>query len=141
MQRAGRIASLADLLALLVTHEVPLPEAIELASAAVGSNSIQRGGHELAARLRRGERIDRVPAGFPPLVAWTLLGGASPDRLTEALQRQAQTYRDEFTRRSQTLQIYVPLVMSAVCGLVVILYALLTVLPWTAIMYKLSESL
>jgi hypothetical protein len=31
--------------------------------------------------------------------------------------------------------------MSAVCGLVVILYALLTVLPWTAIMYKLSESL
>jgi type II secretory pathway component PulF len=139
MRRAGRISSLADLLALLVSHEVPLPEAIELASAAVGSAPIERGGKQLAERLRRGEKIDRVPAGFPPLIAWTLTGGCDPRRLPQVLRRTAETYRDEFTRRGQWLQLYVPLATAAACGMIVVLYALLTLLPWIAIMHQLSR--
>jgi type II secretory pathway component PulF len=139
MRRAGRISSLADLLALLVSHEVPLPEAIELASAAVGSSQIERGGKELAERLRRGEKIDRVPKGFPPLIAWTLTGGSDPRRLPQVLLRTAQTYRDEFNRRGQWLQLYVPLATAAACGMIVILYALLTLLPWIAILHQLSR--
>jgi type II secretory pathway component PulF len=140
MQRAGRIASLADLLALLVSHEVPLPEAIELASAAVGSPAMERGGKELAERLRRGEKIDRFPAGFPPLVAWTLVSGAEASRLPHVLSRAAETYREEVARRGQWLQLYVPLVMIVgVCGTVALLYALLTLLPWILVMYRLAE--
>lgn len=139
MRRAGRISSLADLLALLVSHDVPLPEAIDLASAAVGSVQIERGGKELAERLNRGEKIDRVPAGFPPLIAWTLTGGGDPRRLPQILRRTAETYRDEFNRRGQWLQIYVPLATAAACGMIVVLYALLTLLPWIAIMHQLSR--
>lgn len=139
MRRAGRISSLADLLALLVSHDVPLPEAIELASGAVGSVQIERGGKELADRLKRGEKIDRVPAGFPPLIAWTLTGGGDPQRLPQILRRTAETYRDEFNRRGQWLQLYVPLATAAACGTIVMLYALLTLLPWIAIMHQLSR--
>jgi general secretion pathway protein F len=138
MQRAGRIASLADLLALLVSHDVPLPEAIELASSAVGSKPIERGGRELAERLRRGEKISRVPAGFPRLLAWTLAGGGDAARLPHVLRRTAETYQDEVTRRGHWLQLYVPVATAATCGLVVLLYALLTLLPWIVIMQRLS---
>ena len=44
MQRASRNASLCDLLALLIDHDVPLPEALELASAAVGSPALAASG-------------------------------------------------------------------------------------------------
>ncbi|HEX5104537.1 MAG TPA: type II secretion system F family protein [Pirellulaceae bacterium] len=140
MQRAGRTASLAELLALLVSNHVPLPEAIELASAAVGSPQMERGGKELAERLRRGEKMDRIPAGFPPLVAWTLVSGSDASRLPHVLSRTAQTYREEVARRGQWLQLYVPLVMIVgICGTVAMLYALLTLLPWILVMYRLAE--
>jgi general secretion pathway protein F len=140
MQRAGRIASLADLLALLVSNNIPLPEAIELASAAVGSPAMERGGKELAERLRRGEKLDRFPAGFPPLVAWTLVSGGDPARLPHVLSRAAETYREEVARRGQWLQLYVPVVMVVgICGTVTLLYALLTLLPWILVMYRLAE--
>jgi general secretion pathway protein F len=138
MQRAGRIASLADLLAMLISHDVPLPEAIELASSAVGSREIERGGKELAERLRRGEKLARVPVGFPRLLAWTLAGGGDAARLPQILRRTAETYQDEVTRRGQWLQLYVPVATAAACGLVVFLYAMLTLLPWIVIMQRLS---
>jgi len=140
LQRAGRIASLAELLALLVSHETPLPEAVALASSAVGSPSIARGGHELAARLRAGEQHDRLPADFPPLVAWTLVSSTSPTQLVRALKRMAEVHSDELTRRGQWLALYVPLVLTAgIGGTIVLAYAMLTLLPWILILYRLAE--
>jgi general secretion pathway protein F len=140
MQRAGRIASLAELLALLVSHETPLPEAVELASSAVGSRSIAKGGRELAARLRAGEKSDLLPAGFPPLVAWTLVSSSSPSQLVRALKRMAEVHRDELKRRGQWLSLYIPLVLTAgVGGTIVLIYAMLTLLPWILILYRLAE--
>jgi general secretion pathway protein F len=140
MQRAGRIASLSELLALLVNHETPLPEAVELASAALGSPQMERGGRELATMLRRGEPLERLPAGFPPLVAWTLVSSHSPEQLTRALRRMADVHREEQTRGGQWLALYVPLVMTlGVGGTVVLAYALITLLPWFLILYRLAE--
>lgn len=140
MQRAGRIASLSELLALLVSHETPLPEAVELAGAAVGSPKMERGGRELAEQLRRGEALARPPAGFPPLVAWTLTSSASPGQLARALRRVADVHRDELTRSGQWLSLYVPLVLTlGVGGTVVLAYALVTLLPWFLILYRLAE--
>src|SRR5207237_6379570 len=51
MQRASRLASLADLLSLLVGNSVPLPQAVEVASAAVGSPVLAKSGRQLADQL------------------------------------------------------------------------------------------
>jgi general secretion pathway protein F len=145
IQRAGRVASLADVLALLVAHETPLPEAVELASGAVGSAKIERGGRELAERLRRGETIAEVPKGFPPLIAWALSGGQSaggqaPGQLARTLRRMAEVHRDEVARRSHWLALYAPLVLTlGVGGTAVAIYAAITLLPWILILYRLSE--
>jgi type II secretory pathway component PulF len=139
MQRASRCASLAEMLALLLNHDVPLADAVELASAAVGSRDFTRGGQELAERLRRGEKIEKPPAGFPPLLAWTIAGGQAQGQLARTLARSAEIYRDEASRRSQWLTLYVPLLLTfAVCGSVVFIYAALTLGPWIAILRRIT---
>jgi general secretion pathway protein F len=140
LQRASRRASLARLLALLIEHDVPLPEAIELASGAVGSKTIAQSGKDISQRLRRGETIREPPAGFPPFLLWSLVSGDSQPRVVRTLTRAADVYRDEVTRRSQWLTFYVPLLLTiTVCGSIVFMYAMLTLGPWIAIMRRLSE--
>ena len=139
MQRAGRLAALTDLLATLLSHEVPLDEAVTLASAAVGSPQLAASGKQLALRIRRGQLGGRPPAGFSPLLAWTLTCGRG-DHLPQMLRRTAQVYRDEFDRHSQWLTLYVPLIATAlVGGSVVMIYALLSLGPWIVIMRRLAQ--
>src|SRR5437763_7623530 len=140
LQRASRLASLADLLSLLVKNQVPLPEAVEMASAAVGSARLARGGKQVAEQLRHGQVIEKPPAGFPPMLAWTITSGQPELRLIRALTRAAGVYRDEGARRSQWLTIYIPLFATiGVCGGLVCLYALVTLGPWIALMRRISE--
>lgn len=140
MQRAGCMSSLAELLLLLLNHGVPLAEAVELASAALGSEPLARGGKQLAEQLRRGERIERPPPGFSPLLVWTISASQSPQQLCGSLARTAQAYRDEFNRRGQWLSLYVPLFATiGVGGTLTAIYAVMTLGPWIAIMLKLAE--
>ena len=72
LQPASRLATVSDLLALLVGNSVPLPEAVEIASSAVGSQELAQGGKEFANKLQNGQTIRKVPVGFPPVLAWTI---------------------------------------------------------------------
>jgi len=140
LQRASRLASLSDLLSLLVAHSVPLPEAVELASEAVGSATLAKSGKELAGQLQRGQPIMQAPAGFPPLLSWTLASGQSQPRLVRALARSADVYREEIARHSQWLAFYVPMVVTIlICGGIVMIYAALTLGPWMALMRRIAE--
>jgi general secretion pathway protein F len=140
MQCASRYASLSELLALLLHSGVSIPEAVELASAAVGSPKLAAGGKDLAHRLSRGETIRQSPPGFPPLLAWMIAGGHSQPKLCQSLLRTAEVYREEVVRRSQWLTLYVPLILTiAICGGIVFIYAILTLGPWIAIMRRVAE--
>jgi general secretion pathway protein F len=139
MQRAGRMAALAETLSTLIASEVPLDEAVSLATAAVGSPQLAKGGSELADRIRRGQLGGPPPAGFPPLLAWTLTCG-NREQLQKSLRRTAQVYRDEFERRGQWLTLYVPLFATVVVGgAVVMIYALLSLGPWIVILRRLAQ--
>lgn len=142
MQWAGRQAALTELLAMLVDHQVPLDEAVELASAAVGSKGMKKGGVELADRIRRGEVSSQPTPGISPLLAWTLSTGSRQGNLGQQLHRAAQTYRDEFNRQYRWLELYVPLVSTALIGGgIVIGYALLSLGPWILVMHRLADPL
>ncbi len=142
LQRASRLSSLSDLLALLISNSVPLPEAVDIASSAVGSPEIARGGKGFAEKLAGGQTINNAPAGFPPVLAWTITGAKSQSQLLRSLRRAAEVYRDEATRRSQWLVLYVPLVATiVVCGGLVFGYAALTLGPWLALMWRISQPL
>ena len=140
LQRASRNASLAELLTLLVINDVPLPEAVRLASAALGSSALATGGSQLADRLQRGEPILTAPPGFPALLVWMIAASQSKNHLLGCLVRTSEVYRDEVGRRSRWLAMFVPLVLTAVvAGGAVFLYAALTLGPWLAIMSRLTR--
>ena len=117
-----------------------LPDAVELSSAASGSQSLSRAGKKLAEQLRRGEVIDQAPLGFPPLLAWTIAGGQSQSVLVRTLKRMAEVYHEDVARQSQWLVIYVPLFITiGVCGTLVFVYAMVTLGPWLALMYRIAQ--
>jgi type II secretory pathway component PulF len=141
MQRAGRQATLSELLALLISNDVPLAEAVELATAATGSRQLTESGRELASRIRQGETAGRAPRGFSPLLAWTLTCG-NREQLFRILKRSAQLYRDEFNRRGQWISLYVPLFATGmVAAIVVVLYGIISLGPWILIMHRLGDPL
>ena len=53
----GQTATFADVLALLLEHEVPLPAALPLAAAASGNSRLRSGCDRLAAALSGGESL------------------------------------------------------------------------------------
>jgi len=72
-------------------------------------------------------------------LAWTIASGQPQARLIHSLRRSAEVYRDEVTRRSQWLGLYVPILTTLViCGGVVFLYALATLGPWVMILRRLA---
>ena len=139
MQRAGRMAALAEMLSTLIANDVPLDDAVALAAASVGSPQLAKAGRELADRIRRGQIGGPPPRGFPPLLAWTI-ACTSREQLQKSLRRTAQIYREEFERRGQWIALYVPLIATAlVGGAVVLIYALLSLGPWIVIMRRLAQ--
>ena len=54
MMKGFEAASFADLLALLIEHNVPYPEALVLAGEASGDRAMARSSRELAAAVERG---------------------------------------------------------------------------------------
>jgi type II secretory pathway component PulF len=140
MRQAGELAALHELLAMLLEHGVPLPEALRLASAAVGSVPSERGAHELAERVERGEPLANPPAGFPPLLACLLASPHPSGELPEVLRRSAERYRDEAARRAQWFSLYFPILVTIVfAGGAVVLYAMLTFGPWLVLFQHIAD--
>jgi general secretion pathway protein F len=114
LQRNGRWMAFCDLLALLIEHLVPLPEAVELAASASGDAALLRESQRFADDLRRGAR--QVAPQFPPLVGFALTSAASQARLPEVLRRVAQTYERRARRDAEWLRLYLPALLTAIVG-------------------------
>jgi len=137
--RAGRLATFAETLALLLEQELPLAEALELACQSSGDRGLKMAGDDLAQAIRRGQPVSRLPAGFPPLLGWMLMGGGQPGQLVAALRRLADNYRRRAARLGVWLTIYLPITLSAgVCGPVVATYVLLAMAPFYFLLYQMS---
>ncbi len=139
---AGRLATFADVLAALVEHQVPLPEAIGLAADASGDRRLRESGRQLAERLRRGETFAGVTAlaGAPPVLNWLLMNTASQDRWRESLRRAAESYRRRAQWMGRWLSLYLPVALTvAIGGTATAVYGVAVFAPWCRLMYLLSQ--
>jgi type II secretory pathway component PulF len=133
MSRAGRMASFADVLRLLVEHRVPLPAALSLAGDATGDRRLAAGARQMAEQIERGD--DRASSGaarsgFPPLLAWLLHGGAPEKQLVSALDHLSRAYRHQAHQMAQWLSLYLPLILTGVIGgAAVLIYSLAILAP------------
>lgn len=141
VRNAGRMATFAELLAMLVEQQIPLDEALTLAAKAGGGEPLQQASAAIVQALRRGERSIPSPRGIPPLLAWLLLTSDNQNDLARALRHSAASYRRRAVRMSLVLGTYLPIFLSAFAGgLVALYYVVLTMAPFYYLLRELGRT-
>jgi general secretion pathway protein F len=141
-------ASFSGLLALLIDHEVPFAEAIELAGAASGDSALEVESRAIAGAVRRGEGAARAvdlssqPGGMPALLGWLLGTGYRQGNPVPALRHAERTYRRRTRARAEVLRTVLPTFMIVwLGGIAVLLYTLAVFVPFATLLRELSRSI
>lgn len=117
--RIGRYfqyANFADLLALLMEHQVPLNEALCLSADATGDRRLKRSAKAMAESIARGEQTSAVVTTFPPFLDWVVrqaARGANPVRL---LRHAGGFYRRRAVDLSQWFKLTFPVLAAVIIG-------------------------
>ena len=135
----GRVATFADVLAMMVEQQVALDEAVVLAAEASGDRILVKASRIIAERIRGGERTAPLPPGFPPLLGWLLNSGTQRDHLAKSLRQTADSYRRRSLNMGNWLTIYLPIILSAgVGGTIALGYVLIVMAPFYNLLYQMS---
>lgn len=142
--RAARAAAqqgaFCELLAALIEHETPLPEAIELASAGVAGAGLEAPLAGLRRELETGSKTALSRSSLPALTAWVLGVPQSPAQLADRLRKLSGFFRREAERRTAWAAIKLPILLTiGVGGSAVALYGAILLVPWIRILVKLME--
>ncbi len=142
MLRTYRVATLTDLLASLLEHSVPLDRALELSAGAVGEPGMIRAAERAAEAVRRGEPLESVRIGgaaLPPLLRWLMAAGAQRGAMAASVRHAAEVYRQRAAWQGETARVFLPILLTlAIGGTVTLLYALLVLGSWFAVMRSLG---
>jgi type II secretory pathway component PulF len=137
--RNARLAIFADSLALMIEHEIPLAEALELAAATSGERALRDSATAAAARLRRGEAASQVVSGLPPVVSCLLRTEPSSPRLVATLRRAAEGFREDAEFIHRWLAQYFPIWLTVgVGGVTTLVYSVTLIWPWADFLYVIS---
>lgn len=132
----------ADLLALLVGHGVPMAQSLRLAGGASGDPRLARSAEVLAGQVEAGAvRYDDRLKGFPPMLAWLLLGPGVGGSLEGPLRQAADGYRRRAILQADLVRVFVPIVATVAVGLLTcLLYVVVLFVPLTTLLEQLSQS-
>ena len=140
--RDARAATLAEVMALLVEHDVPLGEALVLAAGCTADRRLARAADRLAAALERAAPIGELShelAEFPPLVAWLVCAGTARQTFTSIARHAADTYRRRALRDVQWLRDFLPIwLLLAIGATVATVYCCTLFIPFSQLMQALS---
>lgn len=130
-----------QLLAALIEHQTPLPEALELTAATIGDPELQSAAQRLAAAQRNGQVPTELPTrhgGLTPLVQWLLTGGGGAD-LATSLRRSADLLLNRARRQAEWFQLLAPvLALVFVGGGAVLTYTLAVFSPLVDLLERLT---
>lgn len=142
LSKAGRMASFADVLRLLIEHRTPLPDALVLAGEASGDRRLHDEARRMAERIANGATGSSPagpPAGFSPLLFWLLHGNAPEKQLISALDHLGRAYRHQALQMAHWLSVYLPLGLTAVIGGgAALLYSLAVLAPVFHLMHAMG---
>jgi type II secretory pathway component PulF len=139
--RASRMAAFTELLAILVDHKVPLPEAVRLAGEAssepIMAEAVDHLRHDLEQGRSLSEALKKHKA-VPEVVTWMASLGEQRGALGASLHQMAELYRRQANLRATLLRTLMPpLLLIATAGVLVGIFALCVMLP----MFKLLDGL
>lgn len=131
--QSSELAAFSELTGLLVAHQTPLPEALELSAAVLGDETLRSGAAQLILGVRAGNALETLIASspFPPYFRWQLQTGLMQGRLAQSLAEGADYYRRKASSLAQWLQMVYPAGMvTFVGGTLLLMYCLTLFLPY-----------
>jgi type II secretory pathway component PulF len=141
--RSARLAAFADLLAVLVEYELPLPEAFHLAGVASSDPIMAYRAEEIAQRLSQGVAVGDALRGrglLPEWVAWMTGAGEQRGALSPTLRQIAALYRRQVEARGALLRAVLPSFMIiGTAGVLVATFAFTVMLPMIKLLEGLSK--
>jgi type IV pilus assembly protein PilC len=141
--RAARMTAFTELLALLVEHEVPLPEAFRLAGRASSDPFMARKAERVHERLSSGVPLAEAFRGrglVPEWIAWMAGVGEQRGGLAAALRHIASVYRRQMESRAALLRsILPPIIVLATAGVLIFVFAVAMLLPLVKLLEGLSK--
>ena len=114
-----RRANFCDLLAMLLEHQVPLPDASVLAADAAGDSGLQRVAARIAEGVRSGHSLaDCLVVGreLPPFLSWMLISGERQGNLVATLRQVAEVLRQRAASQSDWLRVVLPAALVVFIG-------------------------
>jgi general secretion pathway protein F len=116
-------------LAFLLEGGLPFLRALELASKSIGNTFLERKIQDAGARVAEGARLSSTLEGFPPVLIQLISTGEKSGQLVQVLEKAADSYEEEFSRRVQKALSILEPAMILVMGLIVGLIVLAVLLP------------
>jgi general secretion pathway protein F len=145
--RQVNAAGYADLLALLIEHGTPMPEALALAGEATGDPALARASGVLAAAVAGGASgtpatvtdARRELAAIPPTLRWLILRPDGGEDRAAALRHAASAYRRRAAVRADLVRTFLPtLALLAVGATATLVYTLTLFVPFTTLLRQLT---
>jgi type IV pilus assembly protein PilC len=140
--RSARLCAFTDLLAILVDHALPLPDAFRLAGEASSDASMADGARHIEEELRKGRVLGEVLREHglvPELVVWMTAVGEQRGTLGATLHQVADLYRRQVEMRAALLRsILPPILIIFTAGIVVGLFVFAVILPMMQLLKHLS---
>ena len=128
---SARLAAFVDLLAILVDHRVPLPEAFRLASAASSDPLLRIGAANVCDKLDRGETLAaslRDERLVPDFLAWMAGMGERNQRLADTLRQTAAFYRKQAETRPSLFRTVFPAVALIAVAIIVVTFVVIVLI-------------
>lgn len=125
----------ARMLGLLLNAGLPILKAIGLASKSVGNTKLQASLLTAERKVMEGANLSSSLEGFPPIFVQLVATGEKTGKLPEVLNRAADSYEEEFSRRVQRLLSVLEPAMILIMGLVVGFIVFAVLLP----MFQLNQ--
>lgn len=141
--RSARLAAFADLLAVLVEYELPLPDAFRLAGMASPDPVMALQAGEAADRLATGVSLGEAMRGrglVPEWVAWMAGTGADRGTLGPTLRQIASVYHRQVESSATVLRsLFPPLVILFTAGFITSVFGFAVMLPMIKLLEGLSQ--
>ncbi len=116
-------------LAFLLEGGLPFLRALELASKSIGNTLLEKRLQEAGRRVAEGARLSATLEGFPPVLIQLISTGEKSGQLVQVLEKAADSYEEEFSRRVQKALSILEPAMILIMGLIVGLIVLAVLLP------------
>jgi type II secretory pathway component PulF len=113
----SRNAAFTEMFATLLTHHVPMHEALVLAADSAGSSHLRIAVRRAAENMQAGHSLATMGElrAFPPLLRW-MIPAAGESLLLPALNRAAAMYRQRAEYLAEMIRVYLPVLMIVCIG-------------------------